>query len=71
MFVWRDGQLCLPYRAAEVVDTTGAGDAMTAALTSVLCRGGEPVHAARLGAAAAAATVSHLGGRPDLTGLSP
>jgi ribokinase len=66
VFAWPGERLCLPYRPAEVVDTTGAGDAMTAALTSVLCQGGDPARAARLGAVAAAATVSHLGGRPEL-----
>jgi ribokinase len=51
----------------DVVDTTGAGDALAAALTCVLCRGGGPEEAARLAVAAAAATVGHPGGRPNLT----
>jgi ribokinase len=67
VFVWPDGHEVLPLLDTEVVDTTGAGDAFTAALTTVLCRGGGPREAARLAVAAAAATVGHPGGRPNLT----
>jgi ribokinase len=70
VFAWPGGGVRVPYGAAEVVDTTGAGDAMVAALTSVLCRGGGPEHAAYLSAAAATATVRRLGGRPDLTAMA-
>jgi ribokinase len=66
-FVWPDGATTIPHGDEHVEDTTGAGDALTAALTSVLCRGGGPEEAARLAVAAAGATVAHPGGRPDLT----
>jgi ribokinase len=66
VFVWRGGARVFPHGDEPVVDTTGAGDALTAALTSVLVRGGRPEEAAELGVAAAAVTVGHLGGRPDL-----
>jgi ribokinase len=67
VFVWDGGHQTLPLLDTEVVDTTGAGDAFTAALTSMLCRGGRPYEAARLAVAGAAATVGHPGGRPNLT----
>jgi ribokinase len=66
VFVWPDGGVAFGHGDAEVVDTTGAGDAATAALVSVLCRGGDPAEAAALAVAAAGATVAHPGGRPDL-----
>jgi ribokinase len=67
VFVWDGGHEVLPLIDTEVVDTTGAGDAFTAALTSSLCRGSGPRAAARIAVAAAAATVGHPGGRPRLT----
>ncbi len=67
VFVWRGGSLVSTHGDAKVVDTTGAGDALTAGLTTVLVRGGEPEEAVELGVAAAAATVEHAGGRPRLT----
>jgi len=66
-FVWATGSRVVPHLAARVVDTTGAGDALCAALTSVLCRGGDAEEAVDLAVAAAAATVEHPGGRPNLT----
>jgi pseudouridine kinase len=53
---------------AEVVDVTGAGDAMLAAFCHALLAGSDPADAARLGHAAAALTVAdpHTV-RPDLT----
>jgi ribokinase len=66
-FVWSTGSRVVPYLDARVVDTTGAGDALCAALTSVLCRGGNAEEAVELAVAAAAATVEHPGGRPNLT----
>ncbi|MDI6103444.1 PfkB family carbohydrate kinase [Actinoplanes sp. NEAU-A12] len=71
LFVWRNprwgaGDLLLPLTDEKVVDTTGAGDAFTAALAVTLLRG-EPVEvAARYAVAAAGVTVRHPGGRPDL-----
>jgi ribokinase len=67
VFVWRDGARVSSHGDAKVVDTTGAGDALSAGLTSVLLRGGGPDEAAELAVAAAAATVEHPGGRPNLT----
>ncbi|QHC00601.1 carbohydrate kinase [Epidermidibacterium keratini] len=45
--------------AADVVDVTGAGDAMAAAYADALVRGEDPVTAAQLGHAAAALTIAH------------
>ncbi|WIM93021.1 PfkB family carbohydrate kinase [Actinoplanes oblitus] len=68
LFVWRDGHLHLPLTAENVVDTTGGGDAFTAALTVSLLRGEDPATAARWAVAASGATVGHPSGRPDLAG---
>ncbi|WGY00840.1 PfkB family carbohydrate kinase [Nocardioides sp. QY071] len=52
---------------AEVVDVTGAGDAMTAAYVAARTDGATPVAAAELGHAAAALTIAHPDNvRPDL-----
>ncbi|MFT4286693.1 carbohydrate kinase family protein [Nocardioides sp.] len=52
----------------EVVDVTGAGDAMLAAFCHFLLAGADPVSAARLGHVAAALTIaSEHTVRPDLT----
>ena len=57
----------LPAVAAEVVDVTGAGDAMLAAWVAAWLRGADPVAAARTGHLAAAATIeSPHTVRPDL-----
>ena len=68
VFVWDSGELVLPLGDAEVVDTTGGGDAFVGALTFALTRGDGPEAAARLAVDASGATVGHPGGRPDLTG---
>ena len=53
---------------AEVVDVTGAGDAMLAAFCHALLDGAEPAAAAAYGHAAAALTIaSPHTVRPDLT----
>lgn len=57
---------CTPLSGPEAVDTTGAGDAMVAALVAALLRGRGCEQAAREAAAAAAASVARIGGRPDL-----
>jgi ribokinase len=69
LFVWADGEVLVPLSDAEVVDTTGAGDAFVAALTASLLGGNSYEQAARHATAAAGATVGHPGGRPDLTGM--
>jgi ribokinase len=66
LFVWRDGRLKVPLTAEKVVDSTGGGDAFTAALTAGLLRGMSYPEAAGLATAAAGSTVSHLSGRPEL-----
>jgi ribokinase len=65
-FVWADGDLFLPLEDTDVVDTTGAGDALVATLTATLLRGGTYEDAARQAVHAAGLTVRHPGGRPDL-----
>jgi ribokinase len=72
LFVWRGprwgtGHLLVPLTDEDVVDTTGGGDALIAALTVALLRGDPPSVAARYAVAAAGGTVGHPGGRPDLT----
>ncbi len=53
-----DGGRRIPAIASEVVDVTGAGDAMLAAFCHELLRGADPFDAARFGHAAAALTVA-------------
>ncbi|MFI0452754.1 PfkB family carbohydrate kinase [Actinomadura sp. 6N118] len=67
VFVWTGGHLALPLIETPVKDTTGAGDAFTAALVAGLARGFSPEQTAFLAVAAAATTVGHPGGRPELT----
>jgi ribokinase len=62
---WPGGEVVIPLGDAEVVDTTGAGDAFTAGIVAALHRG--PEAAARHGSVAAALTVGHVGGRPRLS----
>lgn len=52
------------YPPAQVVDTTGAGDVYAAGYLYGFSRDFPPERCARLGAAAAAEVVSHLGARP-------
>ena len=68
VFVWEDRALELPLvDVGGVVDTTGGGDAFTAALTCGLTRGDSVQDAARHAVAAACVTVGHAGGRPSLS----
>ncbi|GAB7003672.1 PfkB family carbohydrate kinase [Nocardioides sp. AN3] len=63
-----DGPVVLASTADEVVDVTGAGDAMLAAFCHFLLAGAAPAEAARLGHSAAALTVASASTvRPDLT----
>jgi ribokinase len=65
-FVWADGDVVVPAADEKVVDTTGGGDALVAALTDALLRGVGYREAAAWASAAAAATVGHPSGRPSL-----
>ncbi|KAB2359531.1 PfkB family carbohydrate kinase [Actinomadura montaniterrae] len=67
VFVWAGGGAVVPLDDTPVADTTGAGDALTAALIAALARGEPPERAARFSAAAAGATVGRPGGRPALS----
>ena len=63
-----DGEVRLAAVAGEVVDVTGAGDAMLAAFCHAVLGGADPARAAAYGHAAAALTVaSPQTVRPDLT----
>ncbi|MGZ8744947.1 MAG: carbohydrate kinase [Nocardioides sp.] len=63
-----DGRTLLDAVPAEVVDVTGAGDAMLAAFCHALLEGDDPVEAAAYGHAAAALTIASTHSvRPDLT----
>lgn len=70
LVVWPDGHAMVGLSKAPVLDRTGAGDAFVAGLIAALRRGADPAQAGRLAAAAAAACVAHLGGRPHLAGLA-
>ncbi|GAA5201758.1 PfkB family carbohydrate kinase [Rugosimonospora acidiphila] len=76
LFVWKDARwgedsLLIPLTGDRVVDTTGAGDALVAALTVALLRGAAPAEAARYAVTAAGHSVGRPGGRPDLRDLAP
>jgi ribokinase len=64
--VWGDGELFVPFGDTEVVDTTGGGDTLTAALTVALLDGDDPGRALRRAVEATAGTVAVPGGRPAL-----
>ncbi|WNB84555.1 PfkB family carbohydrate kinase [Cellulomonas sp. ATA003] len=66
VLAWSGGQVVMPLIDSEPVDPTGGGDAFVAGLAAALLRGDAPEAAGWFASAAAAATVSHLGGRPDL-----
>jgi ribokinase len=70
-FTWPGGEVFLPWAPGPVVDTTGAGDALTAALTIALLRGDKPDEAARFAVSAAASSVRRVAGRPALSALRP
>jgi ribokinase len=59
----------VPRPPIDVVDATGAGDALLTTLVVLLAAGHDLEHAGRLAAAAAAHTAGHLGGRPTFSGL--
>jgi ribokinase len=64
--VTREGQTNVPALAANVVDTTGAGDCFVAALAVKLMAGATPVEAARYACAAASCAVESLGAGPSM-----
>lgn len=59
-----DGAWLVGGLPGEVLDPTGAGDALVAAVVVARARGDDPLSAVRLGSAAAADTVARLGGTP-------
>ena len=61
----KEGARVLPPRV-EAVDTTGAGDAFTAALTLALVEGQSPAEALRFACAAGAAATQRRGAQPSL-----
>jgi ribokinase len=63
---WADGDVLVPHLGASPVDPTGAGDAYVATLAATLLGGAGPEDAAWAASAAAAVTVAHAGGRPEL-----
>jgi ribokinase len=64
--LWTDGRELVRVDAepAEVVDSTGAGDAFAAGLLSARLRGADPERALRAGCALAARAVASPGARP-------
>jgi ribokinase len=67
LFAGPEGTWFVPHVRTEVVDPTGAGDALVATLTAALTRRRPLETAASLAVAAAAATTEHAGGRPHLS----
>jgi sugar/nucleoside kinase (ribokinase family) len=64
--LWADGagEVHVPAVPAEVVDTTGAGDAFSAGLLAARAAGAEPEEALQAGCSAAAHAVARPGARP-------
>lgn len=68
---WQGDDAFIPFKNVPVVDRTGAGDAFLVGLVSALRSGMDADSASRFASDAAAATIEHLGGRPDLAALRP
>jgi sugar/nucleoside kinase (ribokinase family) len=64
IIVTADEVLRVPAEPADVVDTTGAGDLYAAGFLHAYTQGRDLETCARLGSAAAAEVISHLGARP-------
>jgi len=60
-----DERVEVPAAPAEVVDTTGAGDAYAAGFLTALVAGADLAACGRLGSLAAAAAISQVGARPS------
>lgn len=54
----------VPARTVRVVDTTGAGDLFAAGFLAGLVQGADDASSARMGCAAAAEVITHIGARP-------
>lgn len=67
LFAWPEGHVFFPLDDVTAIDTTGAGDALVAALVTALDRGSAPPEAGRWAVAAASLAVQHPGGRPRLS----
>jgi ribokinase len=66
LVVSSDGELWLPHLDVQVVDTTGAGDAFSAALAVCIAKGEDLARAARFANAAAALKTTRLGAQAGL-----
>ena len=66
LLVSSNGELWLPYLDVHVVDTTGAGDALSAALAVCIANGEDLASAARFANAAAALKTTRLGAQAGL-----
>ena len=66
LVVTRGEECALPARPVEVVDTTGAGDAFTAAFTVALAEGKGVFDAAQVGITAGALAVTRFGTMPAM-----
>lgn len=64
--VTTDETIHIDAEPAEVLDTTGAGDLYAAGFLFGLTNGHDLATSARLGSAAAAEVISHLGARPEI-----
>lgn len=67
LLAWPEGHIFYPLDGVEARDTTGAGDALVAALVTALDERLDPAEAGRWAVAAASLAVEHEGGRPQLT----
>lgn len=65
-----EGAWQFPAFEVRAVDSTGAGDAFTAALATALADGMEPVEATRFANAAGACAVTTIGAQPSMPGRS-
>lgn len=61
-----EGETTIPGLAAQVVDTTGAGDCFVGAFAACLARGQTPLDAGRFANAAASCSVEKLGAAPSM-----